>query len=128
MESVQPVAAYREITSLRGELPSHPHGHNIIKPFGGGSVIEHIVPIQFIPHSADSNDYLVKFGSWDAIQWEYAVYSKLQRRYYFPLVCEQFIDDGPLSEWAGLLLRRIAIFDKLFKEGTKTNTECLHMY
>ena len=56
-------------------------------------------------------EHFVKTGPWEHINWEWHVYRRSEK-YGLPIICEQFIDQGPQ---ASILLHRVLPIKKLFE-------------
>ncbi|KAH9914930.1 kinase-like domain-containing protein [Fomitopsis serialis] len=70
-----------------------------------------------IPRAPSEDGQMVfKRGPWQSIQWEWVVYSRLQRLGRSPEICERLLDYGPDSTEHGLVLRYVGVFEELFTD------------
>lgn len=55
--------------------------------------------------------HFIKMGNWDYINWEFYIYSYVQRACQFPVICERHIDFGAGASSHALVLHKVVCFN-----------------
>lgn len=75
----------------------------------------------------EDGEHVIKQGKWDLILAEYNAYTLLQHIAQFPIVCERFVDCGPRSKGAEIILHKVIVFEDLLENHGELSTHILRV-